>query len=170
MEPDTIVAVVERADSGDVAELIDTLEELSISEQLRVFTESYERLLATMDEAGPESREAAVRVVAALSPAMGRLVAETMVPNYATPGEDAFAEGIDREIAVYVAALEDEAEGVREAAVRGIESVSMACRISDDHGRIEALYEDLEAVGEEVSPAKREHVEQATEHAFENLT
>jgi hypothetical protein len=170
MEPDTIVAVVERADSGDVAELIDTLEGLAISEQLRVFTESYEQLLATIERASPESREAAVRVVAALSPAMGRLVAETTVPNYATPGDDSFDEGIDREIAVYVAALEDEAPGVREAAVRGIESVSMACRISDDRTRLEALYEDLEAVGERVSPAKREHVEQAKEHAFENLT
>jgi len=169
MEPETIAAVVERGETDDVNDLIDTLEELSISEQLRLFTESYETLLSCMELESGYSRQAVVRVVSALSPAMNRLVAETTVPNYATPGDASFADAITREAALYVAALEDDDGRVREAAIRGIESFCVACRMNEDRDTLEDLYDDLETVGERVGPEKREHVEQAKEHAFSKL-
>lgn len=169
MDPDTIAAVVKRGDPEDVEELIAAIEELSISEQLQTFDAGYETLLSCMDLEGAESRRAVVRVVSTLSPAMSRLVADTTVPNYATPGEDTFATAIDREAALYVGALGDDSEAVREAAVAAIEDFCVACQMDGDGERLQALYDDLEAVAEDVTPEKREAVEQAKDHAFSKL-
>lgn len=168
-DPETLAAVVEGGDAEDVDELIDLVEELTLREQLRLFDRAYETLLSCMELEKGDSREAAVRVVSALAPAMGRLVAETSVPDHATPGNAAFDDAIDRQAALYVAALADPDDGVRRAAVRGIESFSVACQMDGDRASLERLYDDLDALESEVSPEQREHIEEAKEHVFSKL-
>ena len=169
MDPDTLATVIGRGDEDDLEDAIELVEELTLREQVELFGTAYETLLSCMERPDVDSRVATVRVVAALSPATGRLVAETTVPNHATPTDSTFETAIDRQAALYVAALGDEAAAVREAAVEGIEDFSVACRMAEDRGSLEALYDDLEAIEDDVRPGQREEVEQAKEHVFSKL-
>lgn len=165
---ESIVTAVESGDSEAVNELIDDLEALTIPEQLAVFEESFESLLDCMALQDGYSRQAAVRVVTTLDPGTGRMIVETAPDQFETvPGDERFTEAIDRAAALLVAALEDDDGRVRRAAIRGLNSLCVGCRLTGDREPIEQVIRDLDALS--VAEEKRDHVAEARENAMGEL-
>lgn len=160
MDADTIATVVESGDTDDINDLIDEIESLDVPAQLELFEESFEALLDCMDHEDGYSRQAVVRIVSALDPSTGRMAVETAPEQFETVPEEArFAEAIDRESTLFVAALTDDDGRVRRAAIRGLNSLAVGCRLSGDYETLDRLADDIESLS--VSEQKRDHVEEA---------
>ncbi|MFC6722095.1 hypothetical protein [Halobacteriaceae bacterium SHR40] len=168
VEPERITTVVESGETEAVNDLIDELEGLAVDDQLATFEAVYEMLLDCMDCADGYSRQAVVRVVSALDPATGRMVAETAPDQFETiPDEQRFADAIERAATLFVAALTDADGRVRRAAIRGINSLCTGCRLTGDQATIEQLVEDIEALSPD--DESEEHVAEARETALSQL-
>jgi hypothetical protein len=160
VRPDRIAAVVEAGETDEVNDLIDELESLDLPAQLDVFDAAYDTLLDCMDHDDGYSRQAVVRVVSALDPATGRMVAETAPDQFESlPDDDRFVDAIDREAGFLIAALTDDDGRVRRAALRALNSLSTGCRLTGDRETLDRLAADIRSLS--VDETKREHVEEA---------
>lgn len=160
MDSDTIATVVESGETDEINDLIDEIESLDVTAQLELFEDSFETLLDCMGHEDGYSRQAVVRIVSALDPSTGRMAVETSPDQFETiPEETRFAEAIDRESALFVAALTDEDGRVRRAAIRGLNSLAVGCRLTDDRETLDQLAANIRdlSVGDE----KHDHVEEA---------
>lgn len=160
VSPDRIATVVESGNTDRINDLLDDLKSLDVPDQLGVLDDSYETLLDCMDLQDGYSRQAVVRIVSALDPGTGRMIVETAPDQFDTiPSDEQFTEALDRAGALFGAALTDDDGRVRRAAIRGLNSFAVGCRLTGDRERLEGLVADLDALS--VGDERAEHVEEA---------
>ena len=88
------------------------------------------------------------------------MVVETAPDQFeAIPDDQRFADAIDRAATIYVAALTDEDGRVRNAAVRGLDSLCTGCRLTGDRETRDRIVADLDALS--VPEECKDHVEKA---------
>lgn len=164
VEPERIEEVLDAGETEPVNDLLDELEALDVDEQLATFEAVTDTLLQCMDLDDGYSRQAVIRIVSALDPGTGRMVVETAPDQFDTvPDEQRFADAIDSAAAIYVAALTDEDGRVRNAAVRGLNSLCTGCRLSGDTKIPQQILSDLDALS--VPEECEDHVDEAKETA-----
>ena len=164
VEPERIEEVLETGETEAVNDLLDELEGLDVDEQLATFEAVTDTLLECMGLDDGYSRQGVIRIVSALGPGTGRMVVETAPDQFDTvPDEQRFTDAIDCAAAIYVAALTDEDGRVRNAAVRGLNSLCTGCRLSGDRKTPERILSDLDALS--VPEECADHVAEAKETA-----
>lgn len=161
----SIAATIESGDTDEINELLDDLEALDVDERIQTFEDSYESLLDCMDLDDGYSRQAAVRVVSTLDPGTGRMAIEAGASAAGAPDDEVLDDAIDRAAVLFVAALADDDGRVRRAAVRGLKSLCIGCRLVGDRDTVEQVIVDLDVVQEAVDDEQRKHVEEAREIA-----
>lgn len=162
VDPERIATVIESGETTAVNELIDDLEGLDVDDQLATLEAAHETLLDCMECEDGYSRQAVVRVVSTLDPGTGRMAVETAPDQFETvPDEQRFDEAIERAETVFVGALADEDGRVRNAAVRGLNSLSTGCRLSGDRETLERVLADLDELS--ISEECEDHVREARE-------
>lgn len=160
VDPERISTVVETGETEAVNDLINELKELDVDERLATFETAVDSLLHCMDLNDGYSRQAVIRIVSALDPATGRMVVETAPDRFdSTPDEQRFADAIERAATIFVAALADEDGRVRNAAVRGLNSLCTGCRLTDDRKTLTRIVADIDALS--VPEECEKHVEEA---------
>lgn len=162
VDPDRIATVIESGETEAVNDLIDDLEALDVDDQLATFEAAHETLLDCMALDDGYSRQAVIRTVSALEPGTARIAVETAPDRFETiPDDQRFADAIERAATVFVAALADEDGRVRNAAVRGLDSLCTGCRLTGDRETLERVLADLDELS--VSEECDNHVQDATE-------
>lgn len=143
---------------------IEDLEAMDVETRTELFDDAFEICLDLYDKGDGYQRQSVVRFVRELLPRQQFLAifkenTEENLPAHLTLAE--VEAHIERLEAFYVAALDDDDGRVRQAAIKGLNHLSVAYQMGDDDDRLDDLLETLNSLLAETTGKKREHVERA---------
>ncbi len=151
-EPDQVNAAIEE------------LEAIDAEERTELFDDAFEMCLDLYDRGDGYQRQSVVRFVRELLSPQQLLAIFKDEPDEAHPAHltlDEVEAYIARLEAFYVAALNDDDGRVRQAAIKGLNHLSVAYQMGGDDERLDDLLETLAGLLAETTGKKHEHVERA---------
>lgn len=166
-------AFTEALASGDtdrVNDVIESVKDMDLDERAELFDAWFEDLAGLYaDSDDGYVRQATVRAVDGLSPSMAAAVNLQEDPDAHAFDLERLRETTDATCGFLLEALVDEDGRVRQSAERALQSVVRTYDALDDRATIEALIEELEAMAEEYSGKRREHLLEAREQTAFSL-
>lgn len=154
-EPDQVNAAIEK------------LEGMDAEKRTELFDDAFEMCLDLYDEGDGYQRQSVVRFVRELLSRQQLLAIFKDEPDADLPAHLTLAEveaHIERLEAFYVAALDDDDGRVRQAAIKGLKTLSTAYQMGGDDDRLDDLLETLDSLLAETTGKKREHVQRARDN------
>lgn len=151
-------------DPDEVNRVIDELEETDAEKRTELFDDAFEMCLDLYDDGDGYQRQSVVRVVRELLSRQQLLAIFKDEPDEDLPAHltlDEMEDHIDRLEAFYLAALDDDDGRVRQAAIKGLNHLSVAYQMGGDDDRLDDLLEALDDLLADTTGKKRDHVERA---------
>jgi len=151
-------------DPDEVNSTIETVENMEAEERVEIFDTTFEMCLNLYDDGDGYQRQSVVRFVRELLSRQHLLAIFKDTPDKDFPTHltlDEMEDHINRLEAFYLAALDDDDGRVRQAAIKGVNHLSVAYQMGGDDDRLTNLLETLNDLLADTTGKKHEHIERA---------